>query len=170
MTDELLEWVKFAHWVEKGDVPGHPFHGNQWIDGVPYGGNTGRSEATARAMHIADIAHTTTDPNRNGIAALHRAAASLHAERAESLSKAAAIARSEGHEGDAREMEQAAKAHVDAATAHQSAADLAREAGLYWATPNDTKASIGASDKALAASENADAITRANGLDLETPL
>ena len=123
MGNDILSWLKFAIGtptpVVKGDLPGHEFHGNQYIDR-----DAGETIAALRQMRqtVAMMHTDATKPNGKVLPSAHSTMAKKHAEEAARMRQLIASYPSSGIHSFNQE-EDIAKLHERAAEAHQKAAD-----------------------------------------------
>ena len=145
-ASELLKSVS-NYPVAKGDVVGHPFHGNQYTEG-----SGGSDWAARRAKVLAEGVHVAGVPN----AVEHNRLAADHTALAEKL-------RREGHDDVANAHDAAARQHNLASAAHARLAVIENRGRARGNGPTMSKALKEARDRASVAagvSQRADVFTR----------
>ena len=116
---EITQWIKFA----KGDLPGHPFRGNQYTEAVAGAAETARIHNAATRREGMNM-HLTTLRAKPAIRnAKHAQMAELHAKAAESFKNLAdKIAAEKGTDSaEYKDAMTASEAHDSASKAHASA-------------------------------------------------
>lgn len=157
---EILQWVQFA----KGDLPGHPFRGNQYTEGS-------LSDTSTRLANHVTKNRTNLSPNDAfGIADSHTEHAALHRDAAEQLRNRVEMMTSPENlhrDGEATkaqvqatlkkagEYSKAADLHEKAAVAHEKAAETVLKSQGEWG------GRLGLDEKAPTASQVSAASTAA---------
>lgn len=153
LNSEIINWVKIA----KGDLPGHPFHGNQW---------TSAQEANDH-LKIANNLHLqhTEDADQSAVATQHDMAASLHrnmANRLRLLAQEAADTRQNPITADA--LRHAAELHMTAYGAHNLASFATLDHGIGQESVDAAYPASRASREATAATDQALQMARDTGV------
>jgi len=120
-ADEIL--AEIEQWrIQKGDVPGHAFHGNQWTAVV---------DAQSELFPASNLHLQHSDDNMpSAISAQHERAAELHIDQKNRLKELTQKAVDEGHPITANRLKEAMGAHADAALEHQNAAQVVFDKGV----------------------------------------
>ena len=108
--------------VQKGDVPGHEFHGNQYAE----------ARSANDHLKIANNLHLQHDDEADpeSVSAQHEIAASLHRDMSSKLRDLAQKALDSQHPITSSSLRHAAELHAEAAQAHEEAAKVTAEKGI----------------------------------------
>jgi len=152
-ADEMLAEIEQWREIQKGDVAGHAFHGNQWTAVV----DAQRELFPASNLHLQH----SDDNMPSAISAQHERAAELHIDQKNRLKELVQKAVDEGHPITANRLKEAMGAHADAALEHQNAAQVVFDKGVGQdsvdAAYRAVRASRDANEATLSALEDAQA-------------